>query len=140
MTPLFGCALVGLALSLPVDPAAADVVAVVSAASRVTALTKTQVADIFLGKAARFPNGSPAIAIDHPEGSPTRDEFYVTYAGKSPAQIKSHWAKIIFTGRGQPPRVVASDSEIKKITAENPQIISYMERSAVDGTLRVLIQ
>lgn len=132
------CALAGFALSLAVGPATADVVAVVSAASTVTALRKDQVADIFLGKVSRFPNGTPAVAIDHAEGSPVRDEFYVTYAGKSPAQIKSHWAKIIFTGRGQPPKAVSNDSEILKLTAANPQAISYLERSAVDGSVKVL--
>jgi ABC-type phosphate transport system substrate-binding protein len=133
-------ALLGLALSLAVGPATADVVAVVSSTSTVTALSKAQVADIFLGKVSRFPNGSPAMAIDHAEGSPARDEFYVTYAGKSPAQIKSHWAKIIFTGRGQPPKSVSNDGEIRKLIAANPQAIGYMERSAVDSSVKVLPQ
>jgi ABC-type phosphate transport system substrate-binding protein len=134
------CVLLGLALSLSLGPATADVVAVVSSTSMITTLSKTQVADIFLGKVSRFPNGTPAIAIDHAEGSPARDEFYATYAGKSPAQIKSHWAKIIFTGRGQPPKALSDDSEIKKLTAANPQAISYLERSAVDSSVKVLLQ
>jgi ABC-type phosphate transport system substrate-binding protein len=134
------CALLGLVLSLAAGPATADVVVVVSSTSTVTALSKTQVADIFLGKVSRFPNGTPAIAIDHAEGSPARDEFYATYAGKSPAQIKSHWAKIIFTGRGQPPKAISNDIEIRKQTAANPQAISYLDRSAVDSSLKVLPQ
>jgi len=133
------CACVGLVLTVVVGRATADVVAVVSSTSTVTALSKAQVADIFLGKVIRFPDGTPAIAIDHIEGSPARDEFYVSYAGKSPAQIKSHWAKITFTGRGQPPKAVSSENEIRKLTAANPQIISYMERSAVDSSVRVLV-
>ena len=132
------CAILALALGLAVGPAAADVVAVVSSTSTVTALSKAQVADIFLGKVSRFPDGSPAVAIDHVEGSAERDEFYLAYAGKSPAQIKAHWAKIIFTGRGQPPKAVSSDGEIRKLTAANPQVISYMERSTVDSSVRVL--
>jgi ABC-type phosphate transport system substrate-binding protein len=134
------CALLGLALSLAIGPATADVVAVVSSTSTVTTLSKAQVTDIFLGKVSRFPNGTSAIPIDQAEGSPARDEFYVAYAGKSPAQIKSHWAKIIFTGRGQPPKAAANDSEIRKLIAANPQAISYMERSAVDSSVKVLLQ
>ena len=140
MNRIVRCALVGLALNLAVGPATADVVAVVSSTSTVTALSKGQVADIFLGKVSRFPNGTPAIAIDHVEGSPARDEFYVTYAGKSPAQVKSHWAKIIFTGRGQPPKSVSNSVEVRKLIAANPQAISYIERSAVDSTIRVIVQ
>jgi ABC-type phosphate transport system substrate-binding protein len=134
------CALLGLALSLAARPVAADVVAVVSSASALTTLSKAQVADIFLGKVSRFPDGTPALPIDHAEGSPERDEFYVTYAGKSPAQVKSHWAKIIFTGRGQPPKAASNDSEIRKLIAANPRAISYVERSAVDSSVKVLLQ
>src|SRR5688572_24835426 len=85
---------------------AEDVVPVVSAKSPITALSTAQVADIFLGKTSRFPDGSPAVPLDLAEDSPERDRFYAQYTGKSPAQVKSHWAKIIFTGRGQPPRQV----------------------------------
>jgi ABC-type phosphate transport system substrate-binding protein len=131
-------ALWGLALSLSIGPAAADVVAVVAATSAVTTLSKAQVTDIFLGKVSRFPNGSQAAPIDQEEGSPARDEFYATYAGKSPAQMKSHWAKIIFTGRGQPPKAVSNSIEVRKLIAANPQAISYIERSALDSSVKVV--
>jgi ABC-type phosphate transport system substrate-binding protein len=130
----------GLALNLAAAPGWADVVAVVSAKSPLTTLSKGQVADIFLGKTIRFPDGVQAVPIDQAEGSPERDEFYATFTGKSPAQIKSHWAKIIFTGRGQPPKAVPNSIEVRKLIAANPQAISYLERSAVDSSVKVLIQ
>jgi len=133
-------AALALALSLVANAAAADVVVVVSSTSAITTLSKAQVTDIFLGKVSRFPDGTPAIPIDQVEGSPVRDEFYVTYAGKSPAQVKSYWSKIIFTGRGQPPKAVANDVEIRKLIAANPQTISYIERSAVDSTVKILVR
>src|SRR5690349_812988 len=102
------------ALLLAVGPVhAQDVVAVVSAKSPVTALNADQVADIFLGKTSRFPDGSQAVPIDLGEDSPARDRFYAQYTGKSPAQVKAHWSKIIFTGRGQPPRQANSSVEAK---------------------------
>jgi ABC-type phosphate transport system substrate-binding protein len=135
------CAFFGLALSVILcRTGRADVVAVVSSKSALTSLSKSQVAEIFLGKTVRFPDGTLAVPIDQEEGSPARDEFYVTYAGKTPAQVKSHWAKIIFTGRGQPPKSLSNDSEIRKLTAANPQAISYLERSAVDSSVKVLLQ
>ena len=132
------CALLGLALSLAARVAPADVVAVVASTSTITTLSKEQLTDIFLGKVSRFPNGTRAAPIDQEEGSPARDEFYATYAGKSPAQMKSHWAKIIFTGRGQPPKAVSNSIEARKLIAANPQAISYIERSALDGTVRIV--
>ncbi|MDP2031195.1 MAG: phosphate ABC transporter substrate-binding protein [Thiobacillus sp.] len=134
-----GCAVIGLLLGLSADGAAADVVAVVSAKNPVTALSKNQVVDIFLGKASRFPDGSPAMPIDQIEGSAARDEFYFKFSGKSPAQLKAHWSKIIFTGRGQPPREVSNSIEVKKLIAENPNAIGYIEQSLVDGSVKVLL-
>lgn len=118
----------------------ADVVVVVSSKSAVSTLSKAQVTDIFLGKTARFPDGSPAVPIDQVEGSAARDEFYATFADKSPAQVKAHWTKIIFTGRGQPPKSASNSVEVRKLIAANPQAISYIERSALDGTVKVLVQ
>jgi ABC-type phosphate transport system substrate-binding protein len=133
-------ALVVLALSLSVSAVVADVVAVVSSTSVVTSLSKTQVTDIFLGKVSRYPNGTQALPIDQEEGSSVRDEFYVAYAGKSAAQMKSHWAKIIFTGRGQPPKTVPNSVDVRRLIAANPQAIGYIERSAVDSSVKVLVQ
>jgi ABC-type phosphate transport system substrate-binding protein len=96
------------------------------------------VADIFLGKTSRFPDGSQAVPIDLGEDSPARDRFYAQYTGKSPAQVKAHWSKIIFTGRGQPPRQANSSSEAKKLIADNPNAIGYIDQSQVDNSVRVL--
>lgn len=130
---------IALALGLGAGSAAADVVAVVSSKSPVTALSRNQVVDIFLGKTSRFPDGEQAVPIDQVEGSPARDEFYSKFTGKSAAQIKAHWSKIIFTGRGQPPKEVSNSNEVKKLVVQNPKVIGYIERSLVDGNVRVLL-
>ena len=131
--------LVGLALSLCVHAAVADVVAVVSAKNPATTLSKNQVVDIFLGKASRFPDGSQAVPIDQVEGSAARDEFYLTFAGKAPSQLKAYWSKVIFTGRGEPPKELANSVEVKKRLIENPNAIGYIERDAVDASLKVVL-
>ena len=128
-----------LTLLLTTAPAMADVVAVVSAKSPVTALTKSQVTDIFLGKASRFPDGTQAKPIDQAEGTKVRDEFYDKIVGKSSAQIKAYWSKIIFTGRGQPPPTVSSDSEMKQRIGHNPAAIGYIDRRLVDDSLRIVL-
>ena len=132
-------ALALLVTGLDAIPAAAqEVVAVVSAKSPVTTLSSSQVADIFLGKTARFPDGTQAVPIDLQEDSPARERFYDKYTGKSPAQVKAHWSKLVFTGRGQPPRQVNSTAEARKAVAENPSAIGYLDASQVDASLRVL--
>jgi ABC-type phosphate transport system substrate-binding protein len=133
-------AMLGLWLSQGLETAAmaSDVVAVVSSKSAITALSPNQVADIFLGKTSRFPDGTQAVPIDQNEDSPARDKFYAEFTGKSPAQVKAYWAKIIFTGRGQPPRQVANGVEAKRLIADNPNAIGYIDNSLVDKSVRVL--
>ncbi len=140
--PLINCAgagILGLVLSLGAGAVAAQVVGVISAKSPVATLSRDQVMDIFLGRTSRFPDGSPAVPIDQAEGSAAREEFYANFAGKSPAQLKAHWSKIIFTGRGHPPREVSGSLEVRKLLVENPGTIGYIERSLLDGRLKVLL-
>ena len=118
--------------------AEAEVVAVVSAKSPITALSMSQVADIFSGRARRFPSGVQAFPVDQAEGSAVRDEFYSKVVGKTAAQIKAYWSKIIFTGRGQPPKTVHDDFDMKKYIAANVGTIGYIEESMVDASVRVL--
>jgi ABC-type phosphate transport system substrate-binding protein len=130
--------LIGVALSVASACALADVVAVVSAKNPITTLSRSQVVDIFLGKANRFPDGTQAVPIDQAEGSAARDEFYDKLAGRSAAQIKAYWSKIIFTGRGQPPSTVSNDIEMKKRISENTAAIGYIDRTMVDDSVRVV--
>lgn len=135
-----GLAAAGLLLSLNCRASMADVIAVVSASNPVTSLSKEQIVNIFTGKSTLFPNGEQALPVDQSEGAATRDEFYLTFAGKSAAQIKANWAKLIFTGRGRPPKTVLNDSEVKKWLAENPNAIGYIQRNMVDASVRALIR
>jgi ABC-type phosphate transport system substrate-binding protein len=118
--------------------ASADVVAVVSANSAIKALTADQLADIFLGRVSRFPNGLLAVPIDLREDSPERNQFYAKVTDKTPAQVRAYWSKIIFTGRGQPPRVLATDLDVKKFIAANVGAIGYIDVALLDDSVRAL--
>lgn len=130
--------LAAFACAIALAAGAEDVVAVVSAKSPITSLNTAQVADIFLGKTSRFPDGSAAVPIDQVEDSPERDRFYALYTGKSAAQVKAHWSKLIFTGRGQPPRQVANSAEAKRAIVGDPHAIGYIDNRLVDSSVRVL--
>jgi ABC-type phosphate transport system substrate-binding protein len=118
---------------------ASDLVVIVSARSAAPALRSDQVAAIFLGQTAQLPDGALVTAIDQPVGSATRDEFYAKVASKSPALLKAYWSKLLFTGRGQPPREVAGNAAVKKLVADTPGMIGYIERSALDASVRPIL-
>ena len=127
-----------LALSLPFA-GAAELVVIVSARSAVGPLRADQVADIFLGQVGRFPDGGEAIALDQSVGSPLRNEFYTKVTAKTPALVKAYWTKMIFTGRGQPPREAPNSWVIRKLVADNPTLIGYIDKSALDASVRPIL-
>lgn len=139
MKYLLSQGLLGLACVLGSGSANAEVVVIVSAKSQVVSLNINQVANIFLGRSSRYPSGGEAIPIDQPEDSPLRQEFYAKTARMSPSMLKEHWSKLVFTGRGQPPREAASSDAVKKMVAENPKLLGYIDRSAVDAGVRIVL-
>ncbi len=129
---------IGLGIALAGGAAASEVVVVMSAKNPELRLSKEQVADIFLGRAHRLPDGRRAVPIDQSEGSAVREAFYESFLGRSAAQMKAHWSKIIFTGRGQPPRQVAGDREAKLHLSGNPDAVAYLAADQVDASVRIV--
>ncbi len=130
----------GPALALAPDAAlAAELAVIVSARSNISMLSADQVAEIFLFQTNRFPNGSEVVPIDQDLGSPLRDEFYSKVTHRTPALVKAHWARLIFTGRGQPPAEVDGNAAMRRMIAENPGMIGYVERTALDPSVRAVL-
>ena len=130
----------GPALALaPGTAPAAELAVIVSARSNISMLSADQVAEIFLFQTNRFPNGSEVVPIVQDLGSPLRDEFYSKVTHRTPALVKAHWARLIFTGRGQPPAEVDGNAAMRRMLAENPGMIGYVERTALDPSVRAVL-
>lgn len=102
------------------------------------ALTKDDIANLYLAKTKSFPNGKNAIPLDRPEGSPSRVEFVSKVIDKDEAQMKSYWSRLIFTGKGVPPKVVETDAEIKDMVARNLDSIGFIDAAATDASVKVV--
>lgn len=126
------------ALSLAAGAAAAETVVVVSAQSPLRTLSQDQLRDIYLGRMVRLPSGDPIVPLDQIERSPEHQAFYTGYLGRSAAQIRTHWSRLIFTGRGQPPRALDSDEAVAEAVAENPNAIGYVNKMFVNERLQIL--
>lgn len=128
----------GLMLCLVAAAACAEVVVVVARESAIETLSRVDLRDIYLGRMDRAPDGEPVVPIDLNEDAPAYAAFYRKYLGQSPAQIKAHWAKRIFTGRGQPPRSVEDGAAMARAVAGNPNAIGYLDADLVDDRLRIV--
>lgn len=129
--------LAGLALASMA--AQAQVAVIVNAKSGTASMTADQVASIFLGKSNTLPSGATAAAVDQAESAAIREQFYSKVTGKQAAQVKAAWSRIVFSGKGTPPKEMASSAEVKKFVASNPDAIGYIEKSAVDGSVKVVL-
>jgi ABC-type phosphate transport system substrate-binding protein len=130
---------IALASALAVSMANAQEAVVVGAKSSATALTAEQAAGLFLSKSDQLPGVGTALLLDLPEGSPTRETFYTKVAGKSGSQVKAAWSRLVFSGKATPPKELGSTAEVKKMVAANPNAVGYIEKSAVDGSVKVLL-
>jgi ABC-type phosphate transport system substrate-binding protein len=128
-----------LAMSVFAGNVHADVVVIVSSRSEIRSLTAEQIAKIFLGKVNAFPNGVETVPVDQVEGSAIRDEFYSKVVHKSSSQLTAYWAKVIFTGDGHPPAILDGSLVVRKAVAKNPNAIGYVDKSAVDRSVRIIL-
>ena len=116
------------------------VVVVVSPALEAgSAVTAEQVSNIFLGKSNKLPSGTKVVPIDQEEGENPRNEFYQKVVKKDPSQLNAYWSRLIFTGKGQPPKVVLDDDEVIETIAADTRTIGYISKDAVDDTVTVIL-
>ncbi|MDN3546118.1 MAG: hypothetical protein ACK4S6_15190 [Roseateles asaccharophilus] len=119
--------------------ASAQVVVIVNPKSPLTTLSPEQASAVFLGKTSSLPGAGPAQPADLPDANAVRELFYTKAAGKTAAQVKASWARLTFSGKASPPKELSSAAEVKKHVAGNVDAIGYIEKSAVDNTVKVVL-
>ena len=111
----------------------AQTVVIVNPKNPVGTLSAEQAAQYFLGRSNSL---NP---IDLAGKSQLRAEFYQNVAGKDRDQMKAIWSKIVFTGRGFPPKEYNNSAEVRNAVAADVNAIAYIEQSAVDATVKVVL-
>jgi ABC-type phosphate transport system substrate-binding protein len=110
---------------------AEDIVVIVNPAAK--AISKEQIADLYLGRSAEL------TPLDQTVGSAIYVQFYKKATGRDLAQVKAIWSRILFTGRGLPPKQLPDSQAVKKAVAANPNAVGYIEKSAVDASVKVVL-
>jgi hypothetical protein len=113
------------------DVWADEIVAIVNLAA--APISKEQIADVYLGRSDAW------TPIDQSVGSGIYVEFYKRVTGRDTAQVKAIWSRILFTGRGVPPKQLPDSAAVKKAVAANPKAVGYIEKSAVDASIKVAL-
>lgn len=116
----------------------AGLVVIVHPGNSLEAITKDKLKRIYLGKSKEFPNGLIIAALDQAKESEEKEEFYKKVVGKSLSQVSAYWSRLIFTGKGVPPRVLRNDEEIKSWVASHPESIAYINAGSVDKSIKII--
>jgi ABC-type phosphate transport system substrate-binding protein len=103
-------------------------------------ISKDDVNRLYTGRASSFPGGGQAVPINLVETHKTRNDFDEKALGRSSSQIKAHWSKLVFTGKGTPPKEVDSDAEVLELVANNPSIIGYVSKGAATDKVKVVLE
>lgn len=105
----------------------------------VGSLSQADVMRLFLGKTRAFPNQSPASPVSLSAGSQLRGEFDTLVLNKTTNQVRAYWAQQIFTGRGTPPRELASEADILAHVAKHPEAVGYVSTRQVTPSVKSVL-
>jgi hypothetical protein len=119
-------------------PAVSAEVVVITNPSNSASLSESDVKRIFLGKMKSFPGGGTILSVNQSAGSDVRKTFDKEALGKSPSQMKAYWSKLVFSGKGNPPKELANDAEVIKLVAENPAVIGYIDAANKTSDVKVV--
>ncbi|MGP9799890.1 phosphate ABC transporter substrate-binding protein [Rheinheimera sp. NSM] len=115
----------------------ADIAVVVNPANA-NAVSADDLNRLFLGRSSSFADGSKATPLNLAEGQAGRDEFDSKVLNRSAAQLKAYWSKLVFTGKGTPPKELADDAAVKAAVAADATAIGYISSASVDGSVKVV--
>ena len=91
-----------------------------------------------MGRNPGIKKGQVLQPFDHPLNSVVRAEFYYKTTGKPASVINAYWARLLFTGRASPPRLVEDNKAMLKTVRENPAAIGYLEQKYLNEHVTVV--
>ncbi|WP_373889317.1 hypothetical protein [Massilia sp. TS11] len=126
------CVAAGLVLAC-VQATAGEIAVIVNPKNPATRMFSEQAAQFFLGKSTLF------TPVEYTDGTAIKNDFYQKVLNKDTAQVKAIWSKLVFTGKGAAPKEYGSAAEVKKAVAHDPQAIGYIDKAAVDDSVKVIL-
>jgi len=101
-------------------------------------ISHSHVRQIFSARVTRWGNGAAIRVYVLPDESPLHQEMCKGILDLYPYQLRAAWDRIIYTGIGQAPVQVASESEMRRQVASVPGAIGYIGRVLSNDKVRAL--
>lgn len=100
-------------------------------------LSASDIKKIYSGKTVRTQNGTKIVPLEIKDKT-VRATFYRQYLKKSLSQIKSYWSRLIFTGKGKPPRRVKDFDSLNELLKSHNHYISFVDSSSDTSGMKIL--
>lgn len=121
--------------SVPTPSLAEELAIVVHPDTSFDHLSRQDLINIFMGRYQQFPDGQAAFPLDLDDNSAA---FYRKLINKTPAELRSYWARLVFSGRGSPPRRLQATDQLLEVVASNPGAVGYLDASLVDQRVKIV--
>ena len=99
-------------------------------------LSQKDVQQIFLAKKKSLAGGSVKIATQ--KNKAVHADFLESYVKKTPSQFSSYYKKLVFTGKGKPPKAVADDAAMLSYVSGTSGALGYVSDGAANDTVKVI--
>lgn len=119
--------------------ASAELAVIANPNSGIDKLSKDEVINIYMGRTRKLPNGLTGMPIDLSNTHHEKMQFYSLLVGKELAEINSYWARLRFSGLGQPPLQVNSMEDAINLVSENKGAIAYIDSKKIDKRVKLIL-
>lgn len=118
----------------------AEILVIANRDGPVTSLSQQEIVNCYMGRKIHLKTGEEIVAYEHERQSPLREQYFRALTGKSISQINAYWARLQFSGDVLPPVALPDNQAILKAVQSNRRAIAYIDASAADNSVRVLLR
>jgi len=133
-----GLSALGLVIASPARAESAAFVIVVHPSNGAGSASRDFLADAFLKRTTRWPDGEAISPVDLRADSPVRKAFSESVLKRSVAAVRSYWQQRIFSGRGVPPPELDGDEAVLRYVLSRPGAVGYVSAGAKLEKVKIL--
>lgn len=102
-----------------------------------TEISQAELQNIFLGKTNKWKDNSKIniVVLKDPD---QHTSFLESYIHRTDSQWKSHWKKLVFTGKGMKPEEFADTETYLKYIATTPGAVGYISTGLSNDSVKIL--
>ena len=99
----------------------------------IASITRAELSAIYMKRTRSWAGGREIVPVDQPAASPVRERFSRAVHGKNAAYVTRYWQRLIFSGRGIPPRQLQNDAAVLELVRKSRNAIGYIGRETPPG-------